>query len=166
VLLLILCITATGYASATKCAGSQTQQSLAQTLVFYELAEIVAYVEPVRRVASVRSAIYEVEVKRVWKGEIGERSYVHGESSGLTFLKRIDDGPLLLTANPFELYCLVGRLGVDEISRAWGEGSIPNKPNTELVTSSGQAIWLVSIIIGGGALMLIFVGVAARWRGA
>jgi hypothetical protein len=163
-LLFLACINTTGYASATSCLPTQSQRSLDQTSEIYELAEIVAYLEPIERM--MRSSIYEVEVKRVWKGEIGERSYVHGELAGLAFLRRIDDGPLLSVADPIQVYCLVGRLGVDEIGRVWGEGRVPNKPNTELVTSNDQAIWLVSIIVGGGALMLVLVGLAVRWRDA
>ncbi|MFT7214518.1 MAG: hypothetical protein ACI9XK_004786 [Granulosicoccus sp.] len=58
-------------ASARKCTFVEPEDSLAQLEVFYKQAEIVAAVEDLGEVAS---GIQEVKVKRIWKGELGQRT--------------------------------------------------------------------------------------------
>jgi hypothetical protein len=91
---------------------------------------------------------------------------VHGNSFRLAFLKRIDDGPLVPITDTHELYCLIVGPSVEDIQKTWGDGVLPATQNTEELTSIAQSVWLISLVVGGGVLMLVLSGVASRWSNA
>lgn len=161
-------LTLAGDALASRCSSKPKQAEVESRLnAAFSEAQIVAYVEyldvPIKDVL-------EVKVLRVWKGSIGKESFLRGHPvSGLILAERRNDGPLLLLGDRFSLTCSLrslhpsGRkLILEKLERLWGQGIVPESPNMEQTVSRVQSAWVVSILIGASAIMLVLIGLFSR----
>ena len=164
----VLILTLGGNALASSCPSKPKQAEVKSRLnTAFSEAQIVAYVEyldvPIKDVL-------EVKVLRVWKGSIGKESFLRGHPvSGLILAERRNDGPLLVFSERFSLDCSLyslhpsGRkLILEKLQRLWGPGIVPESPNMEQTVSQVQSAWVVSILIGASAIMLVLIGLFSR----